>query len=98
MASFTGGQTVKGGYFVNTHDIKLEMVPPPWGMLPGDSGISYRRVPVAAMLVLAPLLGLSFVLLLPFIGIAVVVEKAWRQLTTLVRHAPVPRTSTVHPR
>lgn len=96
MATFHGGDTVKGGYFVSVHDWKLEMVEAPWGMLPGDSTRTYRRVPLPAMLLLAPLLGLGFVLLLPFLGLAVVGELIYgRAAAAFGRRARVARTATV---
>jgi hypothetical protein len=100
MATFKGGQSVKGGYFVSVRDMKLEMVEAPFGTLPGDGDRTYRRVPVPAMLVLAPLLGLAFVLLLPFIGLAVVCEPIVRNLAAAYgrRHVHAPRPTTVPPR
>ena len=85
MATFKGGQSVKGGYFFSRRDWKLEMVEAPFGTLPGDAGTTWRRVPVPAMLVLAPLLGLAFVMLLPFIGLAVVCEPIARNLSEAYR-------------
>jgi hypothetical protein len=99
MATFEGGQTVKGGYFLNTREWKLEMVEAPTGTLPGDGTAVYRRVPLAAMLVLAPLTGLAFVLLLPFIGLAVMGEFAVRKvLAALGRRAHETRPTTIPPR
>ena len=96
MATFNGGDTVKGGYFLDTSDLKLEMVQAPWGMLPGDSTRTYRRVPLPVMLVLAPLLGLGFVLLLPFLGLAVVGELIVHKAAAAVgRRAHVARATTV---
>ncbi len=75
MARFTGAETVTGGYYLNVGQTKLEVIEGASGVLPGDGGVRYMRIPVIAMIVLAPLMGLLFVLLVPFIGIAVVIEQ-----------------------
>ncbi len=80
MTTYTGTQTVKGGYYLNTRDWKLEVVNAPAGVLPGDEGAPYRRVPAPAMLVVAPLMGMVFVMLIPFFGLAVLGEQAWHKV------------------
>lgn len=80
MATFTGTANVKGGFYLNVRDWKLEVVQGATGVLPGDAAVRYRRVPLVAMLVLAPLMGMLFVILLPFIGIAVVLEQVWHKV------------------
>ena len=96
MKTFIGGQTVKGGYFFNLRDWKLEVVEGDTGALPGDDGARYRRVPALALIVLAPVMGLAFVVLLPFIGLAVIVERVGRQLGAMfkMRHAEPKATTT----
>jgi hypothetical protein len=75
MTTYRGKQTVKGGYFLNLRDWKLEVVEGHTGVLPGDADARYRRVPMFGMLLVAPLMGLLFVILLPFIGLAVIGER-----------------------
>ena len=77
MATFKGAETVRGGYYLNVRDGKLEVVEGASGVLPGDDVTRYARIPVVAMLVLAPLMGLLFVLLVPFLGVAVLIEQIW---------------------
>ena len=83
MKTYTGGQTVKGGYFLNLRDWKLEVLEGNTGLLPGDDQIRYRRVPMLAMIALAPMMGLMFVVLLPFIGLAVIGEQVVRKTRAL---------------
>ena len=91
MATYTGNQTVKGGYFLNLRDWKLEVVEGDTGVLPGDQDIRYRRVPMLGMLVVAPLMGLLFVVLLPFIGLAVIGERLVKMAAAYrVKPAPTP--------
>lgn len=96
MKTFLGGQTVKGGYFLNLREWKLEVVEGDKGTLPADAGARYRRVPAFALIVLAPVMGLAFVVLLPFIGLAVMVEQAGRQFGRLLkaRHGEPKATTT----
>jgi hypothetical protein len=87
MRTYNGGETVKGGYFLNTRDWKIEVLEGDTGVLPGEDAIRYRRVPMLAMIALAPTLGFLFVILLPFIGLAVIGEQLYRKLAG-VRVAP----------
>jgi hypothetical protein len=80
MRTYTGTETVKGGYYLNTADWKLEVVAAPAGVLPGEGATRYTRVPTLAMLAVAPLMGMVFVILLPFIGLWVVAERTFRKL------------------
>jgi hypothetical protein len=69
---FTAGATVKGGFYFNRDKWNLVAVSGREGALPGDDGQRYLRVPVLAVLLLAPLLGGLFVAFMPFIGFALV--------------------------
>ena len=98
MKTVTGGRTVKGGYFLNLRDWKLEVVEGKTGMLPGDDTLRYRRLPMLGLVVLAPMMGLAFVVMLPFIGLAVIAERGGRTLARLLRmrrKAPEPTTTPV---
>lgn len=83
MKTYTGGQTVNGGYFLNLRDWKLEVVEGEHGVLAGEAGARYYRVPVLAIIVLAPTMGLAFVVALPFIGLAVIAEQVGRNVAKL---------------
>jgi hypothetical protein len=82
---FKGAETVTGGYYLNVREWKLELVEGPSGVLPGDASAQYRRIPVLAMIVLAPLMGLVFVMVVPFIGLAVIGEQLWQKARALGR-------------
>ncbi len=68
----TAGATVKGGFYLNRDAWDLIAVSGKQGVLPGSEGQRYTRVPVWAVLCLAPVLGGLFVVFLPFIGFALV--------------------------
>lgn len=68
----TAGTTVKGGFYFNRDAWDLVTVSGKEGVLPGAGGQRCMRVPVWAVLALAPALGGLFVVFLPFIGFALV--------------------------
>ncbi len=77
MLTYKGGHKVgKGTYWDirNGHrvDVAQEAV------LPGGEASSYLRMPSGVMLLSGPIIGLFYVLFLPFIGIAMVVAAAGR--------------------
>lgn len=97
MRTYTGKHTVKGGYYFNRRDWKLEVVEGDAGTLPGTEDVRYYRVPALALVVLAPAMGLAFVVALPFIGLAVIAEHVGRYAVTLVRARKVPAPETPNP-
>ena len=72
MTTYRGGDTVQPGFYINLRGLSFEMIDEQPKALPGDSLATYRRVPAVAMLAAAPLIGLAFLVFLPFIGIAMV--------------------------
>ena len=70
MFTYTGGETVSGGFYWNRGTWHLENVEGKRGTLPGGAETRYIWVPTLAMLVLAPIMGGLFVVFLPFIGFA----------------------------
>ncbi len=70
----TAGSMVKGGFYLNRDKWDILTVGGKEGVLPGAAGERYLRLPVLAVVLLAPLLGGLFVVFLPFIGFALVVQ------------------------
>jgi hypothetical protein len=70
----TAGSTVKGGFYFSRDKWDIVTVSGKEGVLPGAAGQRYSRLPVLAVLFLAPLLGGLFVVFLPFIGFALVLQ------------------------
>lgn len=71
MTIYKGTQEVEPGLYLNLKPFAIKSVDTR-GPLPGTENDEYRRVPMLAMLAMAPLLGLAFVIFLPFIGFAMV--------------------------
>jgi hypothetical protein len=72
MAKRMGGTAAKNGFYWNLGKWEMTMVPKQGGILPGDATDKYLKVPVIALLFLAPLMGAAYAMFLPFIGFAMV--------------------------
>ena len=73
MLRHNGGETVgKGTYWSLSNGERVDIAEE--GTLPGSRDRSFYRMPAAAVLVAAPVLGLLYAAFLPFIGIAMPVK------------------------
>ena len=81
MTKYTGGETVKAGFYWNRGKLGAEVVPPEGGTLPGTDEIVYTRVPWPMLLVVAPALGGAFAMFLPFLGLAMLAKYAFQTVT-----------------
>ena len=79
MKSFTGGSRVKGGYYWHRGAWDMTVLPAEGGTLPGEASHRFVRVPVLALLLLGPVAGAFYVVVLPFVGVYLL----GRQLVTL---------------
>lgn len=86
MTTYTGNQTVEPGLYYALAPLKITTVDER-GPLPGADTRTYYRVPMLAMLALAPLLGLAFVIFLPFIGFAMVFRLAGEKVLEVAGRA-----------
>jgi hypothetical protein len=68
----TAGTMVKGGFYLNRDAWDLVAVNGKEGVLPGAAGQRCWKIPVWAVLALAPVLGGLFVAFMPLIGFALV--------------------------
>ncbi len=107
MKRSAGGTKVEPGFYWNAKDWRIVTVEAKDGTLPGGPEEKYVNVPAAGMLALAPLLGLSFVIFLPFVGFAMVLGQVGKRGMTLARHigaklgaepAPTTRAHPAEPR
>ncbi len=82
--AYTGGTTVKNGFYWSMKAWDMSMVPAEGGVLPGGSDREYTRIPTVMFLVMAPFMGAAYVVFLPFAGFALVFSYAARGLKTLI--------------
>jgi len=73
MKHYKGTEKVEPGLYFNLRQLAFKSIDDE-GPLPGKREDVYRRVPMLALLVVGPVLGLVYVMFLPFIGFAMV---AW---------------------
>lgn len=79
MLTYKGGQKVgKGTYWDLSNGQRIDVAQET--MLSGGSSSTYYRIPSAIMLIAGPVVGLLYVVLLPFIGIATIGTLAVRKL------------------
>jgi hypothetical protein len=81
MARYEGGNRVPGGYYWNPRRWSITPVREDGSKLPGTAADRYLRVPFALALFLAPVLGGLFVVLLPFIGLALFFQWVFLKVT-----------------
>ncbi len=84
---FTAGSMVKGGFYFNRDKLDLVAVSGKEGALPGADGQRYLRIPALAVVLLAPVLGGLFVVFMPFIGFALVLQHLGRMSLSGVKRA-----------
>ena len=71
MTTYRGTQEVEPGLYYNAKKFALKSIDER-DPLPGPEDVEYRRVPMLLVLACAPLIGLAYVIFLPFIGFAMV--------------------------
>jgi hypothetical protein len=81
MTKYTGGETVKAGFYWNRGKWAAEVIPAEGGTLPGTTGIVYNRIPWPVLLVVAPVMGGAFAMFLPFLGLAMLARHAFHAVT-----------------
>ena len=97
MTRYRGGDNVKPGFYWNTREWEARIVPREGGPLEGDKESSYVRLPLLAVLVLAPVMGAMYAFFLPFIGFAMVVMYLAGRLRRLFTTTPPAAEQVVRP-
>jgi hypothetical protein len=85
---FSGGDSVRFGFYWNLREWSAQIVPKEGGVLEGTNSVVYLRLPLLALLVLAPLMGAVYAFFLPFIGFAMVLMYLAGRLRSLVTTTP----------
>lgn len=92
MATYRGTEDVTPGLYLNLRKFNVAAVDKP-GALPGTVHDVYRRVPLPLMLAAAPVVGLVYVIFLPFIGFAAVGWLAWNKAAEMANERAKARAS-----
>lgn len=97
MTRFSAGERAKAGYYFSPRSWEVHPVPADGERLPGEAGQAWFAIPTAAALVLTPVLGLTFLMFLPFIGFYLTIEAALRPLTRVLRREATELAATMSP-
>ena len=97
MVKYNGGHTAKSGFYWNTRTWAITMLERQGGVLPGGAEDRYVRIPVLAMLIVAPFMGAAYVMFLPFIGIAMVADFVAHRLGRGVKTGALAMAAAVSP-
>lgn len=71
--TYESGSAVRSGYYFNAYRWHVEPIAAEGGKLPEGAG-RWMRVPTALALLLVPILGATFLVFLPLIGFALVLQ------------------------
>jgi hypothetical protein len=93
---YKGGEVVKAGFYWNLAEWEAKIVPAEGAPLAGTADTRYLRVPLLAVLVLAPIMGLTYAMFLPFIGFAMVAMYLTGWLKRLVTPTPPAKDEAAH--
>lgn len=80
MKRYIGGTKVAGGYYWHIGTWEIATVKGKEGTLPGAGKDVYVHAPVPVLFVLAPVMGATFAIFLPFIGFAMPIYAIGRGL------------------
>jgi hypothetical protein len=83
MTSWNGNSKVKSGYYFSTNTLGVEVIGEDGGTLPGPSTTRYVSVPFPLLFAVIPVVGLAFLIFLPFIGFALF---AWAIVQRITGH------------
>lgn len=97
MTKRTGGTAAKNGFYWNLAKWEMTMVPKQGGILPGGVNDRYLKVPVVALLVMAPLMGAVYAMFLPFIGFAMLFTFLGKKAFAMGRSGAADVTATMAP-
>ena len=93
---YSGGDTVRYGFYWNVAEWEAQIVPKEGAQLKGTPANSFVRMPLLALLVLAPLMGAAFAFFLPFIGVAMLVMFMAGKLRVMFYTTPPAEDASAH--
>ena len=97
MTRISGGSAVRSGYYLSRSSWEIVPVEKDGERLPGGSGESYVKIPLAAVFLVMPALGGLLVVFLPFIGLALTAQAAVAPLVGMFRRSARDLAATVTP-
>ena len=95
MTSSSGNTKVSGGYYLSTSSFAVEVVPAEGGTLPGSG--KFIKVPFPLLFAVLPVIGLAFLIFLPFIGFALVAYAVSRKVAAVFTTHATDLAATIAP-
>lgn len=96
MTTFESGSAVTSGYYLNATTWRLEPVARDLARLPDGPG-RWVRIPTAAALALAPVLGATFLMFLPVVGFAMTLQALASPVVKIFHSSAAGLAATVSP-
>ena len=97
MFNYRGGNSVKSGFYWDLTNWEIVTIAGKGGVLPENGTHRYVKVPIPFLVMIAPILGLLFVVFLPFIGFAMVLGLVGRKVLGVLHNALAHVERVVHP-
>jgi hypothetical protein len=97
MTTYSGNSKVKSGYYFSTNSFGVEVISEDGGTLPGPATARYISVPFPMLFVIVPVVGLAFLMFLPFIGFGLLGSAIVRRATGHVSKGADALAATVAP-
>jgi len=97
MTTYRGNQKVQSGYYFSTNTLGVEVIGEGGGTLPGACTTRYLSVPFPALFVIAPVVGLAFLIFLPLIGFVLLAVALGKRVTGHVSREAGALAATVAP-
>lgn len=96
MRTYNSGDKVKGGFYWNAKEWSIVTVSGKTGVLPRGEAHRYIKIPTLLLLLVAPVMGLLYVIFLPFIGFAFVLGLAGTKAVKAIRRVAGPAMRSMH--
>jgi hypothetical protein len=97
MTTYNGNSQVKSGYYFSMSTLGVEVIGEEGGRLPGASTVTYFSIPFPLLFAVVPVVGLAFLMFLPFIGFALVGVAMARSVTGRLHEQAGALAATVAP-
>jgi hypothetical protein len=97
MTTYNGNSKVKSGYYLSTNSFAVEVIGEEGGTLPGAVTTRYVSVPFPLLFAVIPVVGLAFLMFLPFVGIFLVAYAVIQRVTGHVSKGADALAATVAP-
>jgi hypothetical protein len=97
MKTYEGNSKVKSGYYFSTSTLAVEVIGEDGGRLPGAAATRYYSVPFPLLFLVIPVVGLAFLMFLPFIGFALLGVALARGVTGRLHEGAGALAATVAP-